>query len=88
MNDITKTIAQHLVRLGLGYASQGPVQSVVANDGDRAGYVRLGDDQAGVVLFVGNAGRAGICMNGDSSWTDASDAADAVRRYLTGNMVE
>lgn len=46
------------------------------------------NSEGGVVLFVGAAGRAGVCMNGDSSWTDASDATDAVRRYLTDDMIE
>lgn len=46
------------------------------------------EDGGGVVLFVGRAGRAGVCMNGDSSWTDADDAAGAVSRYLTGDMIE
>ena len=55
-------------------------------------FVTYGEDgyeesEGGVVLFVGNAGRAGVCMNGDSSWTDASDAEEAVRRYLTGTMI-
>lgn len=43
--------------------------------------------QGWTVLYLPHAGRGGICDGADSVWTDASDADDVVRRYLTGRMV-
>jgi len=42
----------------------------------------------GTVLFVKSCGRAGVCLNADSAWTDAGSAEEAVRRYLKGEMIE
>lgn len=47
-----------------------------------------GDAEHGTVLYLPAIGRAGVCDGACSSWTDCTDADDAVRRYLTGRMVE
>lgn len=47
-----------------------------------------GDAERGTVLYLPAIGRAGVCEGACSSWTDCADADDAVRRYLTGRMVE
>ena len=38
-------------------------------------------------LYLPAQGRAGVCTGGDSDWTDASSAADAIVRLLTDRMV-
>jgi hypothetical protein len=44
-------------------------------------------ETVGKLLYVPNAGRAGICRGGDSQWTDAVSAEDAVRRCNDDEMV-
>lgn len=43
--------------------------------------------QAAEMLFYEDAGRAGIFTGGDSDWTDASSAEDAVERFNNDEMV-
>lgn len=43
-------------------------------------------DQTLYVLCV-DGSRFGLCLNGDSLWTDADDLEDAIRRYETGEMI-
>lgn len=35
----------------------------------------------GKLLYLPNARRAGLCFGGDSEWTDASSAQNAIDRY-------
>jgi hypothetical protein len=39
------------------------------------------------VAFCSRSGRAGVSAGAAADWTDAADAADAVRRYLSGEMI-
>ena len=41
--------------------------------------------EVGSVLYCN--GRAGVAWGADAQWTDADSAEDAVRRFLTGEMV-
>ena len=38
------------------------------------------------IIFYPEANRAGVSAGGDPEWTDASSAADALRRYLNDDM--
>jgi hypothetical protein len=44
-------------------------------------------EKAGTMLYVPSAQRAGLCFGGDSQWTDAGSAEDAVRRYNDDEMI-
>ena len=67
------------------------LQDVLTREG-HAGYAAaraygIGDDgyRNGLmltVLYHADAGRAGVCSNGDSQWTDCGSIEDAVERYL------
>ena len=39
------------------------------------------------VVYFPEAGRAGVCAGGDSEWTDADSAEDAIDRYEADEMV-
>ncbi len=41
----------------------------------------------GQLLFLPSADRAGLCFGGDSQWTDAVSAEDAITRYNNDEMV-
>jgi hypothetical protein len=45
----------------------------------------LGADAIEIVYFP-ETGRAGVASGSDAEWTDASSAADALRRYLNDDM--
>lgn len=77
--DTIKTITHHINRLGLGYEGQGSAQSIVANEADRAGYVRLGDDQASVELPAKGceAWLAGLGTTTPEDFWDAAGRLDA-----------
>jgi len=51
---------------------------------DASGYEDV--NAGGTVVWFGMAARAGVCWNADTEWTDADDAADAVRRSLRGDL--
>ena len=38
------------------------------------------------IIFYPDANRAGVASGSDAQWTDASSAADALRRYLNDDM--
>jgi len=46
-----------------------------------------GQAEAAEVLYIPEAGRAGLVWGGDAEWTDASSIEDAVQRYLDGEMI-
>ncbi len=38
------------------------------------------------IIFYPDANRAGVASGSDAQWTDASSAADALRRFLNNDM--
>jgi hypothetical protein len=44
--------------------------------------------EGGVLLYVPECKRAGIAWGGPAEWTDCTSADDAVRRFLTGEMID
>ena len=38
------------------------------------------------IVYFPETGRAGVASGSDAEWTDASSAADALRRYLNDDM--
>ena len=40
----------------------------------------------GEMLFIPSVQRAGLCFGGDSEWTDATSAEDAISRYNADEM--
>jgi len=40
------------------------------------------------VLYFFETGRAGVCQNGNSQWTDCENHLDAFARFITGGMTE
>jgi len=38
------------------------------------------------IVFLPDINRAGVSAGSDAAWTDASSAADALRRYLNNDM--
>ncbi len=45
-----------------------------------------GSAEAASLLWVPDAGRAGVAHGADAQWTDAKDPHDAVRRFLADEM--
>ena len=45
----------------------------------------VGNDAIEIVYFP-ETGRAGVAAGSDAQWTDASSAADALRRFLNDDM--
>lgn len=44
------------------------------------------DTDAIEIVYFPETGRAGVASGSDAEWTDASSAADALRRYLNNDM--
>lgn len=40
------------------------------------------------ILWFPDSNRAGVCGNGNSVWTDAGSVAEALDRFLTGDIIE